>query len=182
MRVISGEAKGSKLKCLEGLDTRPTADRVKEAVFSMISMHIAKSRVLDLFAGTGALGIEALSRGAGEAVFVDNSSHAIQICEDNLIKTKQKDKAKVYNRDSIAFLKQQDVKFDIIFLDPPYKSGIYQEVLNLILKCDLLNDDALVVIECEKGIPLFCEGYVVEKEKCYGKTCVFVLKKDINKS
>ena len=148
MRVISGTAKGKKLNSLEGLETRPTLDRVKEAVFNIIQFDIKDSVVLDLFSGSGALGIEALSRGAKEAILCDASSKAIKIINKNLEETRLKDKAKVINTDYLVTLsKIKDKKFDIIFLDPPYKSDYVEKSIEYILKYNLLAENGIIILE-----------------------------------
>ena len=148
MRVISGTAKGKKLNSLEGLETRPTLDRVKEAVFNIIQFDIKDSVVLDLFSGSGALGIEALSRGAKEAILCDASSKAIKIINKNLEETRLKDKAKVINSDYLETLsKIKDKKFDIIFLDPPYKSDYVEKSIEYISKYNLLAENGIIIVE-----------------------------------
>ena len=148
MRVISGTAKGKKLNSLEGLETRPTLDRVKESVFNIIQFDIKDSVVLDLFSGSGALGIEALSRGAKEAILCDASSKAIKIINKNLEETRLKDKAKVINTDYLEVLsKIKDKKFDIIFLDPPYKSDYVEKSIEYISKYNLLAENGIIIVE-----------------------------------
>lgn len=132
MRVITGLARGKKLRTLAGNDVRPTTDMVKEAVFSTIQFEIENSRVLDLFAGSGQLGIEALSRGAKEAVFCDNSREAINVVKDNLSSCSLSDKAVVLQTDYETFLMRNSEAFDICFLDPPYSAGYYEKALNLL--------------------------------------------------
>ena len=122
MRVITGTARGRVLRTLEGEDVRPTTDRVKEAVFSIIQFEIEGRRVLDLFAGSGQLGIEALSRGAASATFVDMSKDSLSAVKYNLEHTKLGDNAKVVQTDALSFLKLTKDKFDLVFLDPPYAS------------------------------------------------------------
>ena len=152
MRVISGTARGKKLSSLEGLATRPTLDRVKEALFNILQFDLKGARILDLFSGSGALGIEALSRGAKEAVLCDNSHKAIQIINKNLEETRLIDKAKVVNRDYIDAIKQlhkQSQKFDIIFLDPPYKTDYVIKSINYILEYKLIAEDGIIVVETD---------------------------------
>ena len=152
MRVISGTARGKKLSSLEGLTTRPTLDRVKEALFNILQFDLKGARILDLFSGSGALGIEALSRGAKEAVLCDNSHKAIQIINKNLEETRLIDKAKVVNRDYIDAIKQlhkQSQKFDIIFLDPPYKTDYVIKSINYILEYKLIAEDGIIVVETD---------------------------------
>lgn len=152
MRVISGTARGKKLNSLEGLETRPTLDRVKEALFNILQFNLKDASILDLFSGSGALGIEALSRGAKDAVLCDNSRKAVQIINKNLEETRLVDKAKVINKDYIETIKQlykQLQKFDIIFLDPPYKSNCVINSIENILKYDLLKEDGIIIVETD---------------------------------
>ena len=152
MRVISGTARGKKLSSLEGLKTRPTLDRVKEALFNIIQFDLKDAKILDLFSGSGALAIETLSRGAKEAVLCDNSRKAIQIINLNLKDTRLIEKAKVINKDYIDALKQlseETKKFDIIFLDPPYKTNYAINAIGQILKYNLLEDDGIIIVETD---------------------------------
>ena len=152
MRVISGSARGKKLHSLEGLETRPTLDRVKEAVFNIIQFDLKDAVILDLFSGSGALAIEALSRGSKEAVLCDNSKKAIQIITKNLQETKLINKAQIINKDflgAIVDLGNQEKTFDIIFLDPPYKSNYAVESINSILKNNILTDDGIIIVETD---------------------------------
>ena len=126
MRVITGTAKGRKLKTLEGENVRPTIERVKEAVFSIIQFEIEGRRVLDLFAGSGQLGIEALSRSAASAVFIDADKAAVAVVKENLEVSKLADKATVMQTDALAFLQTSNLTFDIAFLDPPYGMACYK--------------------------------------------------------
>ena len=150
MRVISGSARGKKLNSLEGLETRPTLDRVKEALFNIIQFDLKEAVVLDLFSGSGALAIEALSRGAKNAVLCDKSQKAVQVINENLINTRLKSKANVINKDyTIALnkLKKENIKFDIVFLDPPYKTDFALKSLEFIIENNLLNENGLIIIE-----------------------------------
>ena len=152
MRVISGIARGKKLNSLEGLETRPTLDRVKEAIFNIIQFNIKDAKILDLFSGSGALAIEALSRGAKEALLCDNSKNAIRIINKNIEETKLKDKARVINNDYIQVLKQlseEEKKYDIIFLDPPYKSNYVLKSIENIIDLNLLEDDGIIIVETD---------------------------------
>ena len=126
MRVITGTARSKKLVTPKGLDVRPTTDMVKEAVFSAVQFEIEGATVLDLFAGSGQIGIEALSRGANSAVFLDKSRDSIAAVKENLKNTELMDKATVLQMDSLAFLQSTQQKFDFIFIDPPYEQGICQ--------------------------------------------------------
>jgi 16S rRNA (guanine(966)-N(2))-methyltransferase RsmD len=141
MRIISGTARGTKLYTLEGDNTRPTLDRVKEALFSKINIDLIDSVILDLFAGSGALGLESLSRGAKKAYFCDSSFKAIKIINQNIEKTKMKDKSVVIQKDFLQALEQinnQNVKFDLIFLDPPYKTDYNIKALSFIFDNNML--------------------------------------------
>ena len=150
MRVIAGQAKGKRLNSLEGDATRPTLDRIKEALFNIIQFDIEGANILDLFSGSGALGIECLSRGADHAVLCDNSYEAIKIINQNIENTKFVEKATVINKDYILALKKlskEEYKFDIIFLDPPFKTDFDVKALNEIIELELLNDDGVIIIE-----------------------------------
>ena len=151
MRVISGKSRGSKLFSLEGENTRPTLDRVKESLFNIIQDKIQDNVVLDLFSGSGALGIEALSRGANKVVFSDNSLDAINIIIKNLKKTKLEENAEVINEDFKRVLyKLKDKKFDLIFLDPPYKTEYAIDALKIIVDENILKDDGIIVLETDR--------------------------------
>lgn len=178
MRVISGVARGLKLQSLEGSDTRPTLDNVKEAIFSMLFDYCADANVLDLFAGSGSLGIEALSRGAAHADFADKSMAACRVIRANLEKSKLDKSADVFNKDAFSFLKsakEKGSKYDLIFLDPPYALGLLNETLNLINEYDLLQKGGLVVCEFESGTNVNAENYMLLKDKRYGRVCVNIL-------
>ena len=152
MRVISGTAKGKKLNSLEGLETRPTLDRVKEALFNILQFNIKESNILDLFSGSGSLAIEALSRGAKQAVVCDNSNKAIRIIKENLEATKLIEKVEIINKDyvqALENLKSKFKKFDIIFLDPPYKTDYVIKSINYILEYKLLAEDGIIVVETD---------------------------------
>lgn len=153
MRIISGTAKGTKLESIDSLSTRPTLDRVKESLFNIISNNIYENNILDVFAGSGAIGIEFLSRGCNKAVLCDKSIDAIRIINKNLEKTHLKDKAIVMNMDykkCLTTLANNKEKFDIIFIDPPYKDNIAVDTVNLILEYKLLQEDGIIIIETDK--------------------------------
>ena len=150
MRVISGTAKAMPLNSIEGLATRPTLDRVKEALFSSIQFQIPESVVLDLFAGSGALGIEALSRGARQAVFCDSSYKAIQMIKQNLERTKLTENAIVMQKDYLECLESLIKKFDFIFLDPPYQTEYARKAIEKILLLDLLQEDGMIIVETDQ--------------------------------
>ena len=179
MRVISGSLRGMKLVSPEGIDTRPTLDRVKEAVFSMLLPYLQDSVVLDLFAGTGALGIESLSRGAMSTVFVDNNKAALSCVKTNINNGKLDCRAKIINEDSLSFLKRTDEKFDIIFMDPPYNAMLYSDCLKIISERDLLTEDGLIVAEWdyEFGFTDILYDFQIIKDKKYGRVGIAVLKR-----
>lgn len=178
MRVISGKVRGLKLDSPQGIETRPTLDRVKEAVFSMLLPYIVDSSVLDLYAGSGALGIEALSRGADNAVFIDNSEAAYNCINSNLSKSKLDAQSIVLKTSAELFLKSTDRKFDIIFLDPPYSKNMYSNALKHIRDYKVLSDNGIILAEWdyEIGFTKDLSDFVVIKEKKYGRVGVSVLK------
>ncbi len=149
MRIISGTARGTKLFTLEGENTRPTLDRVKEPLFSIIQNEIVDSIVLDLFSGSGALGLEALSRGAKKAILCDKSYEAIEIIKKNINKTHLEEKTEVLCMDYKKCLDRINEKLDLIFIDPPYKYNIAVNAVEIILKNNLLAEDGLIVIETD---------------------------------
>ena len=178
MRVITGKCRGKKLATLEGLDTRPTTDMVKEAVFSVIQFDVPGASVLDLFAGSGQMGIEALSREASHCVFVDSNPEAVKVIKKNLSDCKLVSESRVLGMDSLDYLKVSKGGFDIVFLDPPYRMGLVQQALGLI--ATKLGDNAIVVCEHEKELELddSFEGLKLRKRYKYGKTAVTVFTTD----
>lgn len=175
MRIIAGELRGRKLDQLEGMEIRPTTDRVKEALFNMLSFQLPDCTFLDLFAGTGGIGIEACSRGAKEVVFIDESAKSIKVLKANLEKFKIIDRVQVYNTDyinAISKLAADHRKFDIIFIDPPYLKGFAQNALTQISDKDLLNTDGTIVVEhdLEDGMPETSGMLELVRQKKYGKT------------
>ena len=177
MRVITGTAKGRRLITLEGEDIRPTAAKVKGAIFNSIQFDIEGRKVLDLFAGSGQLGIEALSRGAESAVFVDSDKNAVKIIKENLAKTKLDSLASVAQTDSIAFLTMTDKIFDVAFLDPPYGKGLLQKALSKI--GEHIAEGGIVICEHPFGEELEEEtgGLVKQKEYKYSKVAVTIYRK-----
>ena len=148
MRIISGTARGTKLYTLEGLETRPTLDRVKESIFNIIQNEIEGSTVLDLFSGSGAIGLELLSRGARKAVLCDKSKEAIQIITKNAQKTHLQEKAEIYNMDfKVLIKKMHNQKFDIIYIDPPYVTDYVDVAINEIIKYKLISINTKIIIE-----------------------------------
>ena len=181
MRVITGSARGRRLKELEGLETRPTTGKVKEALFSVIQFDIEGRRVLDLFAGTGQLGIEALSRGAECAVFVERRRDALQVIRENLEACGMTDKARVVNGDAMSYLKSGE-KFDLIFLDPPYASGLLAQALEEIVRFDICRRHGIIVAEsaADKTLPPLAGPYALYREYRYGKIKLTVYHRDGN--
>ncbi len=181
MRVITGVARGKNLKTLEGNDVRPTSQKVKEAVFSAIQFDVEGRRVLDLFAGSGQLGIEALSRGARSAVFVDNSAASIKVIKQNLENVGLLDNAKVYTSDFASFTAMSRDTFDIVFLDPPYKLGFLVPALKSVLP--LMSDFGIIVCEYppEVEIPQSIGGFEIAKTYRYGKINVSIYRKGAGK-
>ena len=168
MRVISGTVRGKRLKEPSDYSIRPTTDMVKEALFNIIQFDIEGRRVLDLFAGTGQLGIECLSRGAASVTFVDRSKESVSIVKQNL-KTCGFE-ARVVQTDSIGFLSRAD-KYDIILLDPPYASNLLDKALEIINSVDILSEGGIIVCESgrEKSMPDMNLPYFKRKEYNYGK-------------
>lgn len=150
MRVISGTAKGCKLNSIEDRATRPTLDRVKEPLFSILQTHLKEANVLDLFAGSGALGIECLSRGSEHATFCDKSYMAIKILKQNLEKTKLENKSTILNIDYKKCLNNLTKPFNIIFIDPPYKKDIAVDAIKKVLALHLLSKDGIIVLETDE--------------------------------
>lgn len=184
MRIITGSAKGIKLVTLEGDATRPTSERAKEALFSMIQFDIEGRRVLDLFAGSGQLGLEALSRGAEYCMFTDSSPDAISIVRKNIEKTRFSDKSKASIADYRNFLRKSDARegFDIIFLDPPYASDSLTDALERLSKTKLMRRGCLLVCESENGDMRIFEKneslsklYDSVKKKNYGRVHIEIL-------
>ena len=180
MRVITGKAKGVSLKTPDGMATRPTTDRVKEAMFSIIQFDIPAASVLDLFGGTGQLGIEALSRDAKQAVFVDEKDNACRLIRENLRRTKLEGQGRVVRSDYAAFLRNCKEKFDIIFLDPPYAEVFLENSLKIITEIDILHSGGIIVAECPLGkeLPWEFDGFTRSKDYKYGKTLITIYRKE----
>ena len=179
MRVITGSARGVQLKTPEGMVTRPTSDRVKEAMFSIIHFEIPGAEVLDLFGGTGQLGIEALSRGAKNVVFVDAGEPACCLIRENLKRTKLESQAKVVRSDYLAYLERAKAQFDIILLDPPYAETFLENSLNKITEIDILRTGGIIVTERPLGkeLPWEFSGYERSKDYKYGNTLLTIYRK-----
>ena len=177
MRITAGKYKGRILIENKFAHIRPTADMVKQAIFNKLAFVVPGSKMLDLFAGTGALGIEGLSRNAQEVVFVDKDRRSVQLIQDNLKRLGEN--ARVLNADyTKALEKLQGEKFDIILLDPPYKSGVYENTVGLIAQYGLLEDDGVIVCEHDKTDHFDFTPFVVDDEKVYGTKMVTFLKND----
>ena len=184
MRIITGKARGICLDTLEGLNTRPTAERAKEAVFSMLAFDIEGRRVLDLFAGSGQMGLEALSRGAVSAVMVDCARAAVEIIKKNTAKTKLEG-AEIVCADSMNWLEgaaKKGLSFDIVFMDPPYAEKLLPRCLEKLLRGNLLKSTSLIVCESGAQEDLFCgdealaDRFDLIKSTRYGVAYVNILK------
>lgn len=180
MRVITGKARGVQLKTPDGLLTRPTSDRVKEALFSIINFDIPGAKVLDLFGGTGQLGIEALSRGAQSAVFVDAREESCKLIKENLKRTKMEKEGRIIRSDYMAYLERCRERFDIIFLDPPYAESFLENSLKRITEIDILQSNGIIVTErpLEKELLLEFDGYTRSRDYKYGKTLLTIYRKE----
>ena len=177
MRVITGKCRGRRLLEPVGRDVRPTTDQVKEAMFSAIQFEVEGARVLDLFAGTGQLGIEALSRGAQRAVFVDRRTDAVKLIRENLALTRLEEGAQVVCGDSMAYLNALREKFDLIFLDPPYGSGLEAKAMEAVKEFDILSHGGIMVCETrpETVLPELPAEYGATKTYRYGKIKLTVI-------
>ncbi|PKM62538.1 MAG: 16S rRNA (guanine(966)-N(2))-methyltransferase RsmD [Firmicutes bacterium HGW-Firmicutes-21] len=178
MRIITGTAKGTKLNTLQGEETRPTSERVKEAIFSAIQFDIQDRRILDLFGGSGQMSLEALSRGGESAVIVDSSRAATDIIKANAIKTKLNEKCRIVNADWKAYLKgaKGNEAFDLVFLDPPYKAGFIDDVLKRLYAAEILAKGAIIICESEEdGIPVPTDDKE-QKLYRYGRTYISIIK------
>lgn len=178
MRIITGSARGTRLETLDGEEiTRPTPERVKEAIFNMLAFDLEGRRVLDLFAGSGQMGLEALSRGAASAMFCDHNRAAADIVKRNAQKTKLNDRVRVLNTDYKAAIRTMagKEKFDIILLDPPYDSDMVQDAIDRILRADIVADRAIFVCESDRKEPFHGEGLTLHRHNRYGRTYVTVL-------
>ena len=182
MRIITGSARGTRLETLAGDATRPTAERVKEAVFSTLQFSLEGRRVLDLFAGSGQLGLEAVSRGAAEAVLVDASRDAIGVISRNAERTRLSKSVEIVCSDALAFLKRPAKPFHLVFLDPPYAAGLVPQVLSALTSRGWLTTGALVVVETAQQADVFggdtalAERFELLKESRYGAAYITILK------
>lgn len=175
MRVIAGIARGTNLKTPRGLTVRPTADRVKEALFSMLGYRVIGSNFIDLFAGSGAVGIEALSRGARHCIFVENSRVNLTLIEKNLHKTNLTANAKLIMADArkaIGTIGKENYKADLIFIDPPYANPIVATVIDLLFENNILNKQGLLIIEHSCEHQDWIKNYPIDRQKIYGNTAL----------
>lgn len=171
MRVISGSARGRRLKELQGMDTRPTTDKVKESLFNIIQFEIEGRRVLDLFGGTGQLGIEALSRGADHCTFVDMRKEAAALIRENLRLAGLSERSRVVQGDALSFLSSCGEKFDVILLDPPYHTELLEKSVKRVTEFDILREHGIMICEsaAERELPALPPPYERGREYRYGK-------------
>lgn len=180
MRVIAGKAKGTQLRTPDGMLTRPTTDRVKEALFSILQFDLPGARVLDLFGGTGQLGIEALSRGASSAVFVDSRREACQLIRSNLEKTHLASNALVIQSDYLEYLNRCREKFNLILLDPPYAEVFLENSIKRITEIDILQLGGIIAAERPLGkeLPWEFQGFTRSRDYRYGKVLLTLYRKN----
>ena len=184
MRIITGTSRGTKLRTLEGTDTRPTTEICKEGVFSAIQFDIADRYVLDLFGGSGQMALEALSRGGERAVIVDNSRRACEIIKSNAEATKSIKQCRIVCNDWQEFLRYTagKEKFGLVFLDPPYTPELLDSIISKLIQCDVLTDDAIIVAESDRdGVPQPVDGFRTKLYR-YGKTFVSILRREQRES
>ena len=179
MRVVGGIAKGRRLKALKGLNIRPTSDKVKESIFNILGDKIIDAIFLDLCAGTGGIGIEALSRGAKETLFVENNQRAVKLIKENLSLCKLENNSKVVCDDAVRFLEDSDKRFDIIFFDPPYKSDLFEKAMIVFDRKELLNNNGILIIEhnSKTTLPEETNSLILLKKYKYGDTTLSLYKK-----
>nr|WP_290773892.1 16S rRNA (guanine(966)-N(2))-methyltransferase RsmD [Anaerofustis sp.] len=154
MRVISGKMRGTNLESPKDRRVRPTTDRIKEDLFNIIMPYVGGSKVLDLFAGSGAIGIEAISRGCKKSYFVDNNMDSIRLIKRNIKKTKCEEESVVIKKDAVSFVNTTKEKFDVIFMDPPYNYEKLKNLIENIIKCDILCKDGILIVEHDKNMPI----------------------------
>jgi 16S rRNA (guanine(966)-N(2))-methyltransferase RsmD len=183
MRIITGKARGIRLETLQGDNTRPTSERAKEAIFSMLQFDIEGREVLDLYAGSGQMGLEAVSRGAANATFVDKSKDAVAIINKNIQKTKLSEQCRVFSLDVSDYIRtvKGRKKFDIVFIDPPYSLRAVPQILSEMLKCELLKPTTIVVCESEEedifeNTPNLADSFEIIKKAKYGVANITIIK------
>ncbi len=171
MRVVAGSARGRRLKELQGMETRPTTDKVKESLFNVIQFDVPGRKVLDLFGGTGQLGIEALSRGAAHCTFMDQRRDAVNLIRENLKLCRLEENAVVLQGDALSYLASCREKFDVIFLDPPYHTDLIDRALELVTKIDIISEHGIIVCEtmADRQLPPLEAPYEWGKDYRYGQ-------------
>lgn len=172
MRIIAGKARRLPLKTISGMDTRPTTDRIKETLFNMINPHLCDCNFLDLFAGSGQMGLEAVSRGAKKAVFVENNRKAAACIEENIKFTKLTDNCVLLVRDAVSAIRWMEGRemFDVVFMDPPYGKNLEADVLKALASSGIIHKDSLIIVEASLDTDLSYAaslGYEITKEKTY---------------
>lgn len=179
MRVITGSARGRRLSELSGKDTRPTTDRVKEGLFNVIQFDIEGRRVLDLFAGTGQLGIECLSRGAAHCTFVDQRKDAVALIRENLKTTRLEERARVVQGEALSFLQRTTEQYHLIFLDPPYDSNLLNSTIKTIAGIDILAGNGIIICEsrADQELPELPLPFQKSKDYRYGRIKVTLYRK-----
>lgn len=178
MRIISGRKRGHKLLEFEGEDVRPTTDRVKESVFNLIQCFVPDAVCLDMFAGSGALSFEAISRGAQKAVCIDSDKRSIDIIKKNALSLGFLEDCDIVNMSCFDYVERTTEKFDIVFLDPPYNKNFIEPVLDALIKNDVLNEDGIIVLESD-GTDFHdeFEGLDIYRQRKYGRTYITIYKK-----
>lgn len=184
MRIITGIAKGRAILAPEGLNTRPTSDRVKESLFNIIAKNIHGARVLDLFSGTGNLGLEAISRGAEKCTFVENNNSTYKILSMNIEALGFVSSSELYRRDAFEVLEllgKEKKKYDIIFLDPPYSRGLVESSIKRISELMILDDNGIIISECDEKdtIPDNINDIKVYRNEKYGRTRIYFWNKEV---
>lgn len=182
MRIIAGKSKGRLLVAVKGRNTRPTSDRVKESIFNIIQYRIEDSIVLDLFSGTGNLGLEALSRGAKKAIFIDSNRKAVEAIKTNCTNLGYLEDSEIYRKDALAALTglaKRDILFDIIFMDPPYDKGHGEILLEAIIRADILHNDGIIITEHDASLapPKSCHDLYPFDSRKYGGTGISFYRK-----
>lgn len=183
MRIISGSRKGKKLKTLSGITTRPTAERIKQGIFNILQFEISEKYVLDLFAGSGQMGLECISRGAKRCIFVENDKDALKIVTDNVKACNFEGFSDIIKKDAVDFLKNyRGEPFSLVFLDPPYASDLGDKVLNILSERKLLTDDCIVVYECDISTSPKekYKDFILDDLRIYTRTKIAFYRKDSN--
>lgn len=180
MRIISGIRRGHKLLEFQGYDVRPTTDRVKESIFNLIQIYIPQAKVLDMFAGSGALSFEAVSRGADYALLLDSDSRSVELIKRNIAGLKFEGMCEVIKTSCFDYICRCNEQFDVIFLDPPYNKGFIEPALRGIIENNILSDDGIIVLESDNtDFSSDADGLEIIKQKRYGRTFVTVYRKAV---